>query len=79
MLDRSELKFNDDVVKSFEYMLIECWNPDYHFLTDKVTDDDYGWIYKSKHVEDEFCLYLNILYNLKSLQKNHELKVEWIG
>ena len=28
MLDRSELKFNDDVVKMFEHLQIDCWNPD---------------------------------------------------
>ena len=63
MLDRNELSFNDEVVKVFEYLQIECWNPDYHFLTDKVNDEDYGWVYKSERVEDEFILFLNIIYS----------------
>ena len=48
MLDRSELRFNDAVVKMFEYLKVDCWNPDYHFLTDKIKDDEYGWVYKGK-------------------------------
>ena len=44
MLDRSELRFNDAVVKMFEYLQVDCWNPDYHFLTDKVKNEDYGWV-----------------------------------
>ena len=63
MLDRNELSFNDEVVKVFEYLQIECWNPDYHFLIDKVNDEDYGWVYKSERVEDEFILFLNIIYS----------------
>ena len=63
MLDRNELSFNDEVVKVFEYLQIECWNPDYHFLTDRVDDEDYGWVYKSERVEDEFILFLNIIYS----------------
>ena len=63
MLDRNELSFNDEVVKVFEYLQIECWNPDYHFLTDKVNDEDCGWVYKSERVEDEFILFLNIIYS----------------
>ena len=77
MLDRSELKFNDDVVKMFEYLQVECWNPDYHFLTDKIKDEDYGWVYKSERVEDEFNLFLNILYSLKREDFNN-LKVEYV-
>lgn len=63
MLDRNELSFNDEVVKVFEYLQIEWWNPDYHFLTDRVDDEYYGWVYKSERVEDEFILFLNIIYS----------------
>ena len=42
MLDRSELQFNDEVVTVFEHLQIDCWNPDYHFLSDKVSDEDHG-------------------------------------
>lgn len=63
MLDRNELSFNDEVVKVFEYLQIECWNPDYHFLRDKIEHEDYGWVYKSERVEEEFILFLNILYS----------------
>ena len=38
MLDRSELTFNEAVVKMFEHLQVDCWNPDYHFLTDKIKD-----------------------------------------
>lgn len=54
MLDRSELRFNDAVVKMFEHLQVDCWNPDYHFLVDKIKDEDYAWVYKSERVEDEF-------------------------
>lgn len=74
MLDRSELSFNNNVVKMFEYLKVDCWNPDYHFLTDKVKDDDYGWLYKRDDVEDEFILFLNILHSLKREDFNN-LKV----
>ena len=63
MLDRSELSFNEEVVTVFEHLQVYCWNPDYHFLTDKVIDDDYGWVYKSERVEEEFILFLNIIYS----------------
>lgn len=63
MLDRSELSFNDEVVTVFEHLQIDCWNPDYHFLTDKIKDEDYGWVYKSEQVEEEFILFLNIVYS----------------
>ena len=65
MLDRSELKFNDEVVIVFEHLQIDCWNPDYHFLVDKVKDEEYGWVYKQESVEDEFILFLNILYSTR--------------
>lgn len=83
MLDRSELKFNDEVVTAFEHLQIDCWNPDFHFLIDKVKDDDYGWVYKQEHVEDEFILFLNILYStrgnsLKGVITN-EMMVEYNG
>ena len=77
MLDRSELGFNNDVVKMFEYLKVDCWNPDYHFLTDKIEDDEYGWVYKMESVEDEFIFFLNILYSLKYKDLNN-LKVEYI-
>ena len=62
MLDRSELTFNEAVVKMFEHLQVDCWNPDYHFLTDKIKDEDYGWIYKSERVEDEFILFFITSY-----------------
>lgn len=77
MLDRSELKFDGSVVKMFEYLQVECWNPDYHFLADKVKDEDYGWVYRSERVEDDFILFLNILYSLKREDFNN-LKVEYM-
>ena len=77
MLDRSELSFNDSVVKMFEYIKVECWNPDYHFLTEKIKDEDYGWIYKRERVEDEFILFLNILYSLKR-EDIENLKVDYV-
>ena len=77
MLDRSELKFDDSVVKMFEYLQVDCWNPDYHFLTDKIKGEDCGWVYKSESVEDEFNLFLNILYSLKREDFNN-LKVEYM-
>lgn len=63
MLQRDEFIFNEEVVKVFEYLQVDCWNPDYHFLTDKMPDDEYGWVYKIDRVEDEFILFLNILYS----------------
>ena len=83
MLDRSELQFNDEVVTVFEYLQIDCWNPDYHFLSDKVSDEDHEWVYKSERVEDEFILFLNILYStqdkcLKGVIKN-SMVVEYNG
>ena len=83
MLDRSELQFNDEVVTVFEYLQIDCWNPDYHFLSDKVGDEDHGLVYKSERVEDEFILFLNILYStqdeyLKGVIKNN-MVVEYNG
>ena len=77
MLDRSELSFDENVVKMFEYLQVECWYPDYHFLTDKIKDDEYGWLYKREDVEDEFILFLNILYSLKREDLNN-LKVEYM-
>ena len=83
MLDRSELQFNDEVVTVFEYLQIDCWNPDYHYLSDKVGDEDHGWVYKSERVEDDFILFLNILYStqdkfLKGVIKNN-MVVEYNG
>ena len=83
MLDRSELKFNDEVVIVFEHLQIDCWNPDYHFLADKVKDEEYGWVYKQERVEDEFILFLNILYStqgssLKGIITN-SMVVEYSG
>lgn len=83
MLDRSELSFNEEVVKVFEHLQIECWNPDYHFLVDKIKDKDYGWVYKSEQVEEEFVLFLNIIYStqehfLKRIVDN-KMVVEYNG
>ena len=83
MLDRSELSFNEEVVKVFEYLQVECWNPDYHFLTDKIKNEDYGWLYKSEQVEEEFILFLNIIYSpqehfLKRIVDN-KMVVEYNG
>ena len=81
MLDRSELIFNSDTVKAFETLIVDHWNPDYHFLTDKVDDEDYGWVYKSDRVEDEFIFFINILYSLDYVKKhgNLDIKIEWNG
>ena len=81
MLDRSELKFNDEVVIVFEHLQIDCWNPDYHFLIDKVDDETYGWVYKMERVEDEFIFFINTLYSLDYVKKhgNLDIKIEWKG
>lgn len=64
MLSRDEMSFNSDAVKYFETLMIDCWNPDDHYLTDKIEDEEYGWVYKIEQVEEEFILYLNILYSM---------------
>ena len=79
MLDRSELLFNQDTISAFETLIVDNWNPDYHFLTDKVDDEDYGWVYKSERVEDEFLFFINTLYSLDYVKKynNLNIKIEW--
>ena len=81
MLDRSELSFNSDTITAFETLIVDHWNPDYHFLTDKIDDEDYGWIYKSEKVEDEFLFFINTLYSLDYVKKHNNLniKIEWRG
>ena len=83
VLGRSQLRFNNEAVKVFEHLQIDCWNPDYHFLIDKINDKDYGWVYKSESVEEDFILFLNILYStqdrfLKSVINNN-MVVEYNG
>ena len=81
MLDRGELIFNSDTITAFETLIVEHWNPDYHFLTDKVDDETYGWVYKSERVEDEFIFFINTLYSLDYVKKhgNLNIKIKWRG
>lgn len=64
MLDRYDLEFNSDAVKLFEDEFLYRSYPDYHFMRDKVKDEDVGWLYKSEYVEDMFTVFLNTLYLL---------------
>ena len=79
MLDRSELSFNSDTITAFETLIVDHWNPDYHFLIDKIDDEDYEWVYKSERVEDEFLFFINTLYSLDYVKKHNNLniKIEW--
>ena len=64
MLGRYELEFNDDVVKLFENEFLERTYPDFHFMSDKVSDD-IGLVYKSEHAEEMFEVFINTLYMLQ--------------
>ena len=83
MLQRFGFNFNDEVVKVFEYLQVDCWNPDHHFLTDKIPDDECGWVYKMDRVEDEFVLFLNILYSTKDSRLKRvidkPMQIEYVG
>lgn len=61
MLGRYELEFNDDVVNLFEMEFLDRSYPDDLYLSDKVSDDDVGWVYKSEHAEEMFEVFINTL------------------
>lgn len=65
MLGRYELEFNDDVVKLFESEFLERTYPDFNFMSDKIPDEDVGWVYKSEHAEEMFEVFINTLYMMQ--------------
>ena len=65
MLGRYELEFNDDVVKLFENEFLERAYPDFHFMSDKVSDEGVGWVYESDRAEEMFEVFINTLYMLQ--------------
>lgn len=75
MLNRYEIKFNDEFVELFEEWLDASY-PDYHWAFDKVYDGR-GWQYKHEWVEDTFEDWLNCAYYmLHPLHRDIVAKIE---